>query len=334
MKGKVYCLMLVLCGVLLSGCSGDGLPQEKTSIRIGVSLYRGDDTFINNIRGELEARAKAYEQESGIKIDLDIQDAKGSQNTQNEQVERFLSLGCDVLCINPVDRTAASGMIDKAIAAEIPVVFFNRQPVEEDMNRWDHLYYVGADAKESAVLQGNIVVKRYKEDPDSLDTDGNGVISYVLLEGETSHQDSLIRTEWSIQTLKDGGVPIEKITGGIANWERSQASALMEQWLIQYPEQIELVICNNDDMALGAIDAIERVGAEGISLVGIDATVPGMEAVRSGKMIGTVSADKELYAGAVFTIAVSEVLGREAEKETPLENGKYYWCPQKIIEKE
>ncbi len=333
MKGKAYMLGLALCAALLIGCGKEGTPQKKTSIRIGVSLYRGDDTFINNIRGELEARAKAYEQESGIKIDLDIQDAKGNQNTQNNQVERFLSLGSDVLCINPVDRTAAAAMIDKAIAAEVPVVFFNRQPVEEDMDRWDHLYYVGADAKESAVLQGDIVVKRYQEDPGSLDTDGNGVVSYVLLEGETSHQDSLIRTEWSIQTLKDGGVPIEKITGGIANWERSQASALMEQWLTQYPDQIELVICNNDDMALGAIDAIERVGAKGISLVGIDATLPGLEAVQSGQMIGTVSADKKQYAGAVFSIAVAEVLGQDVEAETPLENGKYYWCPQKIIEK-
>jgi len=333
MKGKAWIFGLLLTAAVLSGCTAQQVPQEKTSIRIGVSLYRGDDTFINNIRGELEACAKAYEQESGVKVDLDIQDAKGSQNTQNDQVERFLSLGCDVLCINPVDRTAASAMIDKAIDAEIPVVFFNRQPVEEDMNRWDRLYYVGADAKESAVLQGDIVVKRYQEDPGSLDVNGDGVVTYVLLEGDSSHQDSLIRTEWSIQTLKDAGVPIEKLTGGIANWERSQASALMEQWLSQYPDQIELVICNNDDMALGAIDAMERVEAQHISLVGIDATVPGLEAVEAGKMIGTVSADKERYAGAVLKIAVSEALGRDPGQAVELEGGKYFWCPQEIIEK-
>lgn len=324
-------LLLVLAAVLLAGCQGETGSQEKTSIRVGVSLYRGDDTFINNIRMELENAAKAYEQSSGIKVNLDIQDAKGNQNTQNNQVERFLSLGCDVLCINPVDRTAASAIIDKAMAAEIPVVFFNRQPVEEDMDRWDQLYYVGAVARESAVLQGNIVVNRYREDPESLDTNGDGVVSYVLLEGESSHQDSLIRTEWSIQTLKDGGVPIEKITGGIANWERSQASALMEQWLQQYPDTIELVICNNDDMALGAIDALERAGITGISLVGIDATVPGLEAVRSGKLMGTVSSDKERYAEAIFDIAAAKALGQEIPPEIALEDGKYFWSPQKIV---
>ena len=240
MKNMKKCFILLsslwLCAAsLLAGCSGKENAGEKNSIRIGVSLYRGDDTFINNIRGELEKCAKEYEKETGVKVNLDIQDAKGSQNTQNDQVERFISLGCDVMCINPVDRTAASVIIDKAMAADIPVVFFNRQPVEEDMDRWDQLYYVEAAAKESAVLQGSIVVDHYRENPESLDLNGDGVVSYVLLEGESSHQDALIRTEWSVQTLKDGGIPIEKLTGGIANWERSQASALMEQWLEKYP---------------------------------------------------------------------------------------------------
>lgn len=338
MRNMKKCFILLsslwICTILLfTGCGRVEKEMEKHSIRIGVSLYRGDDTFINNIRGELEKCAKAYEQENAVKVNLDIQDAKGSQNTQNDQVERFISLGCDVLCINPVDRTAASVMIDKAMAAGIPVVFFNRQPVEEDMDRWDQLYYVEAVAKESAVLQGSIVVEQYRESPESLDLNGDGVVSYVLLEGETSHQDSLIRTEWSVKTLKDGGVPVEKITGGIANWERSQASALMEQWLEKYPGEIELIVCNNDDMALGAIDAMERAGVSGLSVVGIDGTTPGIEAVESGKMMGTVSSDKESYAGAIFTIAASRALGQEIPPEIELEEGKYYHCPQQIVTK-
>ncbi len=315
---------------LAGGCKG-AEEAAKDSIRIGISLYRGDDTFINNIRQELEKCAKAYEQDTGIKVHLDIEEAKGNQYTQNNQVERFIALDCDVLCINPVDRTAASAVIDKAMAGNVPVVFFNRQPVEEDMNRWDELYYVAVSAKESAVLQGQIVVDSYREEPSLLDADGDGVISYALLEGESSHQDSLIRTEWSIQTLKDAGVPIERITGGIANWERSQASALMEQWLVQYPDMIELVICNNDDMALGAIDAMERAGVSGIQVVGIDGTTPGLQAVESGRMMGTVSSDKEAYAQAIFTIAADKALGRNVAEDIALEDGKYYNCPQKIV---
>ena len=246
MPKKKLLFLLAVC-LLLAACQGTRKGEQKTSVRIGISLYRADDTFINNLQSIFEAKAKEYEQENGIKVILDIQDAKGSQNVQNSQVERFISLGCDVLCINPVDRMDASAIIDMAMTAGVPVVFFNRQPVEEDMNRWDQLYYIGVDAKETAILQGKMVVDLYKEQPEAVDLNGDGVVGYVLLEGETSHQDSLIRTEWSIRTLKNGGVPIEKITGGIANWERSQGSALMEQWLSAYPGKIELVVSNNDD---------------------------------------------------------------------------------------
>lgn len=325
---------MALACILLSGCRAGAASEKKHAIRIGVSLYRADDTFIGNIRSELEKRAKEYEQETGIKVTLDIQDAKGNQYVQNKQVERFISLGCDTLCVNPVDRTTSSGIIDAAVAADIPVVFFNRQPVEEDMDRWDRLYYVGADAKESAVLEAEIVADQYEKDPASLDKNGDGVISYVLLEGESNHQDSLIRTEWSVQTLKDRGVPIEKITGGIANWERSQASALMEQWLELYPDTIELVLSNNDDMALGAIDALDRAGGKKISVVGIDGTTQGLDAVQSGKMLGTVSSDKTGYANAIFTIAAAVGMGEPIPVEITLDEGKYYWSRQNNVVKE
>lgn len=330
-KRAVICMLLA---AFLGGCTKGQKEEQKTEIRMGISLYRGDDTFINNIRSVLETKAKDYEREHGIKVILDIQDAKGSQNTQNNQVERFISLGCDVLCINPVDRMDASVIIDKAMTAGVPVVFFNRQPVEEDMNRWDRLYYIGVDAKETAVLQGQMVVNLYRKEPLAVDLNGDGVVNYVLLEGETSHQDSLIRTEWSIQTLKDGGVPLEKLTGGIANWERSQASALMEQWLEQFPGQIELVISNNDDMALGAIDAIERLQVkEKINVVGIDGTPQGVQALERGMLLGTVQSDRTKYAHGIFTIAAALALDEDPASKILLEDGRYYWTDQEALVK-
>ena len=336
MRKRLICgaaaLLLLAAAVLFGICmfGGNTKEEEKTSMRIGVLLYRGDDTFISTLKASLEEYAKEYEMEHGIKVTMDIVDAKGSQNTQNNQVERLISLGCDVLCVNMVDRSMASGVIDKAMDANTPVVFFNREPVEEDMNRWEKLYYVGVDAKETAILQGQILVDAYREDPQILDRNGDGMVSYVLLEGETSHQDSLIRTEWSIQTLKDGGVPLEKLTGGIANWERSQASALMEQWITEYPGQIELAVGNNDDMALGAIDAIERnqIDRDEIRLVGIDGTPVGLEAVEEGKLFGTVVCDKERYAKEILDMAAGLSMGTLGEHD------KYFWCPQYALTNE
>lgn len=332
----------VLAAVLILGLLAAGLgiwkrqkeqqSQEKTAIRLGILLYRGDDTFISNVRQALEEQAKIYEQETGIKVVLTIEDAKESQNTQNSQAERLMSLGYDALCVNMVDRSTASGLIDDAMSAGVPVVFFNREPVEEDLKLWEKLYYVGADAKESAVLQGNIVAEAYERDPLSIDLNGDGKVNYVLLEGETSHQDSLIRTEWSIQTLMEAGVPLEKLTGGIANWERSQASALMEQWLGQFPGQIELVISNNDDMALGAIDAMERLEIlDKINIVGIDGTPQGVQALDRGKLLGTVQSDRTEYARAIFRIAAALALGKDPEESVELEGGRYYWTRQNTL---
>ena len=335
----LFSMIAVIVIICLFIVAGNGAKKEAASkeIRVGLLLYRGDDTFISTLRSYIEEKAKEYERKEGIKVTLDILDAKSNQNTQNNQVDRMLELGCDALCVNIVDRFAASVVIDKAMAADVPVIFFNREPVEEDMNRWEKLYYVGADAKDSAVFEGRILVDAYKKDSSNLDRNGDGIVSYVLLEGESNHQDSLIRTEWSIQTLKDGGVPLEKITGGIASWERSQASAMMEQWLTEYPDQIELVVANNDDMALGAIDAIDRAGI-----------LPGNDqnsgdrcyAVWNGGIkgrktfFGTVAADKEGYANAIFQIAASLSRRLPVDESIKLENGKYFWCSQKGITQE
>ena len=129
---------------------------------------------------------------------------------------------------------------------------------------------------------------------------------------------------------------MEKITGGIANWDRSQASALMEQWLKEYPGQIELVVSNNDDMALGAIDAMNRagIGANSIKVVGIDGTPVGIKALEEGTLFATVESDKERYAQAIFDIAWSLSLDQDPKSVVPLVNGKYYWCPQRVLTQE
>lgn len=326
-----FVILLILAGVSYKNFKA-GEADDKKAIRIGVALYRGDDSFINMLRSNLESQAKEYEKRTGVKVVMEVVDAKGNQNTQNSQVDRFISLGYNAICVNVVDRSMASNIINKTMDAKLPVVFFNREPVEEDMRRWEKLYYVGVNAKETAVLQGNILVEAYKKDPASLDLNGDGKVSYVLLEGESSHQDALIRTEWSIQTLKNGGVPLEKITGAIANWDRSQASAWMEQWLSEYPDQIEVVICNNDDMALGASDALERNNIKKpIKIVGIDGTPQGIEGLRTGKIFGTVQCDGEEYAKVIFEIAAAESLGDNVQDKVALHDGKYYDCSQRAV---
>ena len=155
----LFCIMMLL---FQSGCDIKTTKQNKElesikEIKIGFTVYRRDDTFIAMIVSNMEEAIKEGEQQENIKITMNIMDAKGSQTVQNDHIDKLIEQGCDVLCVNLVDRTVAATVVDKAKAADIPVVFFNREPVKQDLERWHKVYYVGAKADESGKLEGQIV---------------------------------------------------------------------------------------------------------------------------------------------------------------------------------
>ena len=137
-------------------------------------------------------------------------------------MDKFVSQDYDIICVNLVDRTAASMIIDKGKTANIPIIFFNREPVEEDMDRWNKLYYVGSQAEQSGEMQANIIINAYKKDISKVDKNGDGKIQYVMLEGEPGHQDSSIRTEYCIKTITQNGIELEKLADDTANWQRAK----------------------------------------------------------------------------------------------------------------
>ncbi|WP_426348763.1 galactose ABC transporter substrate-binding protein [Alloiococcus sp. CFN-8] len=262
---------------------GEESPEKNKVIKIGVALYSEEDVFISNIMAGMWTKAKELEDSTGIQSYINIADSKEDQFVQNDQIERFIALNYDVLCVNLVDRTNAAHIIDMARDADIPLVFFNREPVQEDMERWEKVYYVGTDARKSAELQADMIIYSYKDNPGRIDINGDGIIQYIMLEGESRHQDTLIRTEVSIKALKDAGLEVEKVDGAIANWDRSQAKTLVERIFKKHKDEIELIISNNDDMALGAVQALEELGISFSNIVGIDGTVQGLEAVQEKK---------------------------------------------------
>ena len=201
-------LLLALL-LLLPSCGGE---EEDGILRIGVTLYSQDDTFISSMSQSLEQLAQEEESRIGQKIILFISDSRHNQTTQMDHVDRFLARGCDILCVNMVDRTGAAVIVDKAEAEGVPLIFFNRQPVDEDIRRWEKSFYVGASAQESGALQGQLVLDAWQADPARWDRSGDGVLQYVMLEGEPGHQDSLLRTEYSVRTLTAAGVTLTPVS--------------------------------------------------------------------------------------------------------------------------
>lgn len=336
----LLCCALLLC---LSGCARQ--PAERgrpASIKIGVALYDQYDTFIGELTEVFVEEARQKEEETGIKIMVLREGAGGSQEAQNRQVEDFIKSGCDVLCVNLVDRMDAAMVIDRVEAAQIPVIFFNRELVEADLQRSDMLYYVGADAAESGQMQGEVLAEicgLTQADPFAMDVErfaevdrnGDGVIQYVMLEGEAGHQDAVVRTERSIKAVTDAGFQMERLGAEIANWVRSQAETRMQAWLREHGPAIEVVFANNDDMALGAIDALKRADvprADWPVILGIDGTSVGVKAVFAGEMAATVYNDFRGQAKSMLTLAYALAMG---ETLPPLTDGKYIRLPYQVI---
>ncbi len=327
-------LAAVLLFLPLYSCRGETNSGKVDTIKIGVAVYRKDDTFIASLAGYLEQIAKKKELESGKKIVLNIVDAQSSQALQNDQVDSFISHNYDVICVNEVDRTASAVIVNKAKAANIPLIFFNREPVEEDIRMWSHAYYVGADAAQSGRLQGEIVVNAWKKDK-TLDKNGDGKLQYVMLEGEQDHQDALLRTEYSLKAITGAGIHVEKLGDDIANWQRAQAASKMTQWLQKYGSRIEVVLANNDDMALGAIDAITAQNMESKPIVlGIDATQQGLKAIDNGTMFGTVFNDAIGQAQAIFDLSYSYATGGTPGSAMKMQSGRYVRVPYRVVTKE
>lgn len=304
-KPLIYFFVVVVAIAILITALLYRLEQKNdpTAVKIGVSVYKGTDTFILNMMNELKFIVNNFEESTGKQVDLNIVDAQENQMTQNRQVDRFISLGYDVLVINLVERTEASTIIDKAKHASVPIVFFNREPGPGDMQKWDRLFYIGSDAYESAALEAQIVIDQYNKDPNSIDFNGDGVIQYIMLEGELNHNDSKIRTEHTIEVLQEAGVKLEKLASEIADWDLNQADAKAYQLFQTFGDEIELVICNNDDMAVGVTHAVDRLGLAFTNIVGIDGTDRGKQAVDDGLLLGTVDVCLPDHAQTIFDLA-------------------------------
>jgi len=306
---------------------GTGGAQDKT---IGVAVYKFDDTFMTAVRNSIQTAAEG-------KVKVDVVDSQNSQPTQNDQVDLFVSKNYAALAINPVDRTAATSILDKAKNANIPVVFFNREPLPEDMQKWDKVYYVGAKAEESGTLQGQIAVDYWKAHPEA-DRNKDGKIQYVMLTGEPGHQDAELRTQYSVKAITDAGIQVEELAKDTAMWDRVQGQEKMAAFLGSQGDKIELVLANNDDMALGAIEALKAAGYFSgdtfMPVVGVDATAPAMDALKAKTLIGTVLNDAENQGKATLALAAALAQGQTPSKDNigyDITDGKYVWVPYKKV---
>lgn len=303
---------------------------DASDTNIGVCIYKFDDTFMTGVRNNMTAQAGTL----GAK--LDIVDSQNKQPTQNEQVDTFITKGVNALAVNPVDRTAAAPLVEKAKAASLPIVFLNREPEASVMKSYDKVWYVGAKAEQSGTMSGELIADYFKKNKEA-DKNHDGAIQYVMLQGEPGHQDATLRTMYSVKAIEDAGFKAQKLAADTAMWDKVKATDLMNTFISsQGLDKIEAVLANNDDMALGAIEALKAQGynkgdkSKYIPVVGVDATAPALAAMADGSMLGTVLNDGENQGKATVNIAAAAAQGKEINKANvgyDVTDGKYVWIP-------
>lgn len=309
-------LLCALCGTL-SSCRGLGEGE------ISVFYYTYSDTYISGVRSAMDKMLR------GAGLNYNNYDANSSQSTQTEQVDTAIAKGSRLLIVNIVDTgsdDAAKTIINKAKAADIPVIFFNRSVSEEVVKSYDKCLFIGTDYEEAGHMQGELIGNFLKEKYSSYDLNGDGRISYVLFKGQQGNAEAEARTKYAVEDcnkiLSAAGLGALKFydnknsdgylvdQGG--NWSAQAANDYMKTILSAHSEagrnMVELVIANNDEMALGAIAALSELGynKEGgkvIPVFGIDATDGAVAKIKAGAMSGTIKQDAEGMAKAIVAVA-------------------------------
>ena len=330
---KMLALALALVMSLTMTCVVAGAED------VVVSWYTFGDVYLTSVRTALDA---AFEE---MGINVTDKDSNANQQTQTDDINTALVTGTNAVVINLVESGAigtAETLMNAVAQWGIPAVFFNRAVSTDDAEAaalfasYDKSVFIGTKFEEAGMMQGTMIGEYVLEHYDEIDLNGDGVISYVMFKGDEANQEAILRTKYGVENadavLTAAGKPAlqyydaEATTKYLVDmngtWSNTASFEYMSTILAQYNEangnMVELIICNNDDMALGAINALTNVGyntgVEGdkvIPVFGVDATDAAKELIAMGRMVGTIKQDAEGMADAVATITANLIAGRD-----------------------
>ena len=312
---KLVSVLLVL--MLVLSCAA-ALAEAKTEFNIHVLVWKFDDTYGSTVRQGMMKWKEIIEDELGVKINLTMDDAQDDMAKQVEQADQVIGKKPDFVIINLAEPAGGQTLVDKFTQAGIPFLFYNIPPSEETYDsvvKQSGAFFVGTLPREAGDMQGEILADLWAADPAKLDLNGDGTIQFVEFKGVANNPEAIARTQYSEETARELGVPLEMVNDIIvADWDTGKANDFMLSTWQAHPE-IELVFANNDDMAIGVIAALNQsgynTGKEGdpaIAVIGVDATDAAMEAIKAGRMTATVKQDGDAMGEANIRFAMNYLL--------------------------
>ncbi len=280
--------------------SEEASESSAGSLKIGATFY----SLQNEFTMRMDNAAKKWAEENGV--DYTSYDGNYDAATQLSQVETMIADGCDAIILNPQDAVACAACVDLAHEAGIPVVGVNTM-VESDLLT----SYVGSQD----VSAGEDIMQFM------IDYLGKDAFNIVIIEGPMGQSAQLQRIE-GIENIMAKYPNVKELARDTANWSRAEAMTLMETWLSTYGDDITAVIAENDEMALGAREAIEAAGKD-IPCIGIDGITDAVTAIQEGRMIASDFQNAEGQMTGALDTAVKAINGETVEK--------FYWIPFEMI---
>lgn len=305
--------------------SEETAEADGEGLSIAFFMFENSNTFTTYIRLGLENYGAEYN------VTVESFDGRSDQSTQTDAIAAALATGnYDLIVVNPVDSGAGSTINAMCEEYGIPVIYADRAPdlVGGVLDEYEYAYYVGLDWSEPGAVQAEMMYEDWLENMDEIDRNGDGVLQYVILQGNVAQQNAIYRTE-AIETLmaewnEDGTMPNEQLDIQDGNWTSEQGRNIMDTWNIKYGEEIEAVLCNNDTMAMGAIESLKTAGAfdgdYAPRVYGINAIPDVWDLIEEGTMTGTVLTSPYTEAQIIIDMALNICAGND-----PLEGTDYEW---------
>ena len=327
-KTTIIILALALLTTAFYGCG-----KGRSGADVHVFYYTYSDPYISSVRSALDKKL------SDEGITYQDYDGAGSQTVQTEQIQTAITKGARLIIVNIVNTgsdDAARSIVTMAKNADIPVIFFNREVSDSVISSYDKSVFVGTRAEEAGILQGQMIGEYLLENYNKVDINGDGEISYILFKGEEGNNEAIYRTQYSVSEANailaeeekpplkfyDASNPNKYLVDKNGQWSAAAANEYMVTALTSYSEgagnMIELVICNNDNMAEGAISALAGAGyntggnSRTIPVFGVDATEAAQDLIKNGKMTGTIRQDATGMAQVIEMLAENVVKDGES----------------------
>ena len=270
-----------------------GSQNPPKQLTIGISYQNLQNEFIINIQDAVQAEAKK------LNVKLIESDGQGSADSQYSQVQNFIAEGVDAIILNPYDKAGDARVVDAAVTAHKPLVVVNA--IVDNLDKANA--YVGSEDAEAGRIEAQRIA-------DVLGGKGN----VVIIHGPNGHSAEVQRTE-GIREVLTNYPDIKVVAEQTANWDRAQALNLMENWLAS-GQKIDAVLAQNDEMALGALKAVEAAGKQDqIAVIGIDAIPDALKAVADGRMVGTVFQDAKGQGTMAVDLAVDVANGKTVKHD-------------------